>query len=87
MFDDFLKFLRGLGKKKKTGIINTSQAEQKLKEAADQATKTNLAEVTGKFDETTKPGEFKKQGEIIDEDGNPVVKEYSYNPELSLIHI
>ena len=59
MFDDFLKFLRGLGKK--TGIVNTSQAEKKLQEAADQFTKkTDLGEATGKFDETTKPGEFKK---------------------------
>ena len=34
-----------------------------------------------KYDETTQPGQFKKQGEIIDEEGTPVVKEYSYNPE------
>ena len=33
------------------------------------------------YDKTTKPGEFKKGPEVIDEDGNPVAKEYSYNPE------
>ena len=83
MFDDFLKFLRGLGKKKKTGIVNTSQAEKKLQEAADQFTKkTDLGEVTGKFDETTKPGEFKKSKEkIIDQEGNVEAEVFSYRPE------
>ena len=81
MFDDFLKFLRGLGKK--TGIVNTSQAEKKLQEAADQFTKkTDLGEVTGKFDETTKPGEFKKSKEkIIDQEGNVEAEVFSYRPE------
>ena len=67
MFDDFLKFLRSLRKEKKTGITATDQAEKKLQEAADQFTKkTDLGEVTGKFDETTKPGEFKKSKEKIE---------------------
>ena len=64
MFDDFLKFLKNLRKEKKTGITATDQAEKKLQEAADQFTKkTDLGEATGKFDETTKPGEFKKSKE------------------------
>ena len=40
-----------------------------------------VKDILSKYDETTPAGEFKKQGEIIDEAGNPVVKEYSYNPE------
>ena len=40
-----------------------------------------IDDFTSGYDKTTKPGEFKKGQEVIDEDGNPVVKEYSYNPE------
>ena len=83
MFDDFLKFLRSLRKEKKTGITATDQAEKKLQEAADQFTKkTDLGEATGKFDETTKPGEFKKSKEkIIDQEGNVEAEVFSYRPE------
>ena len=44
-------------------------------------TKTDVGEVAGKFDETTKPGEFKKQGDIIGPEGETQTKVYSYRPE------
>ena len=44
-------------------------------------TKTDVGEVSGKFDETTKPGEFKKQGDIIGPEGETQTKVYSYRPE------
>jgi len=40
-----------------------------------------IDDFTKGYDETTPPGEFKKQGEVIDEEGNVLTKEYSYNPE------
>ena len=40
-----------------------------------------IDDFTSGYDKSTKPGEFKKGPEVIDEDGNPVAKEYSYNPE------
>ena len=40
-----------------------------------------IDDFTSGYDKTTKPGEFKKGPEVIDEDGNAVAKEYSYNPE------
>ena len=49
-------------------------------DAAD-VTKTDVGEVAGKFDETTKPGEFKKQGDIIGPEGETQTKVYSYRPE------
>jgi hypothetical protein len=44
-------------------------------------TKTDVGEVAGKFDETTKPGEFKKQGDIIGPEGETQTKVFSYRPE------
>ena len=44
-------------------------------------TKTDVGEVAGKFDETTQPGQFKKQGEIIDEEGQTETIIGSYRPE------
>ena len=43
--------------------------------------KTDLGEVTGKFDETTKPGEFKAQKPILDQEGNIQTRVASYRPE------
>jgi len=40
-----------------------------------------IDDFTSGYDKSTKPGEFKKGPEVIDEDGNTVVKEVSYNPE------
>jgi hypothetical protein len=66
---DYLKDLFGVGKKADIPTAGTAKP-------------TNTVEdVFTKYDETTPPGQFKKQGEIIDEDGNVVTKEYSYNPE------
>ena len=44
-------------------------------------TKTDVGEVAGKFDETTQPGQFKKQGEIKDEEGQTETIIGSYRPE------
>ena len=44
-------------------------------------TKTDVGEVAGKFDETTKPGEFKRQDDIIGPEGETQTKVYSYRPE------
>ena len=43
--------------------------------------KTDLGEVSGKFDETTKPGEFKEQKPIVDQEGNIQTRVASYRPE------
>ena len=40
-----------------------------------------IDDFTKGYDETTPPGEFKKQGDVIDDQGNVVAKEYSYTPE------
>ena len=61
-------------------FLGLSKKADEAVETVD-AQKTSLGEVSSKYDETTPPGQFKKQGEIIDEDGNVVTKEYSYNPE------
>lgn len=66
---DYLKDLLGFGKKAADVPATTTKETGTVKD------------ILSKYDETTPAGEFKKQGEIIDEAGNPVVKEYSYNPE------
>ena len=81
MIEKFRKFLANLFKTSDSGIAQSTKGQQALDDFAADVRQTDLGDVTGKFDETTQPGQFKKQGEIIDEDGNPVVKEYSYNPE------
>ena len=84
MIERFKKFLQSLFKGSDTGIKQTTQAQQALKEAADEFTKkTDITDpaLTGKFDETTKPGEFKKQGEIIDEQGQTKTIIGSMRPE------
>tara|TARA_R110002020_G_scaffold442111_1_gene653264 strand:+ start:1930 stop:3522 length:1593 start_codon:yes stop_codon:yes gene_type:complete len=71
----FKEFLKNLfkGADTSTGITKSSVAQEKLKDAS---------ELFGKFDETTKPGEFKKQKEkIIDPDGNVEAEVFSYRPE------
>jgi hypothetical protein len=82
MIERFKKFLQSLFKGSDTGIKQTTQAQEKLKEAAEEFTKkTDLSEVTGKFDETTKPGEFKEQTPIIGPEGETQTKVFSYRPE------
>ena len=84
MIERFKKFLQSLFKGSDTGIKQTTQAQQALKEAADEFTKkTDITDpaLTGKFDETTKPGEFKEQTPIIDQEGNVKTRVVSYRPE------
>ena len=40
-----------------------------------------IDDFTKGYDDTTPPGQFKNQGEVIDDQGNVVAKEYSYTPE------
>ena len=40
-----------------------------------------IDDFTSGYDKSTKPGEFKKGPKVIDEEGNTVVQEVSYNPE------
>ena len=54
----FKKFLQSIFKGSDTGIKQTTQAQKALDEAAADIRKTDLGEVSGKFDETTKPGVF-----------------------------
>ena len=65
---DYLRDLFGFGKKADVPATTTKETG-------------TVKDILSKYDETTQPGQFKKQGEIIDEEGTPVVKEYSYNPE------
>jgi len=52
-----------------------------LKTDVADVTKTDVGQVAGKFDETTQPGQFKKQGEIIDQEGQTETIVGSYRPE------
>ena len=81
MIERFKKFLQSLFKGSDTGIKQTTQAQQALDEAAANIRKTDLGEVSGKYDETTKPREFKEQAPIIDQEGNVKTRVFSYNPE------
>ena len=83
MIERFRKFLQNLFKGSDTGIKQTTPAQQ-LKESAEEfVKKTDLGDpaLTGKYDETTPPGQFKEQTPIIDEEGNVVTRTFSYNPE------
>jgi len=81
MIERFKKFLQSLFKGSDTGIKSTTQAQEKLKEAAEQFKKTDLSEVTGGFDETTKPMEFKEGKPIIGPEGETQTRVFSYRPE------
>jgi len=74
-------YLANIFKGSDTGIKSTPQAQQALDEAASDIRKTDLGEVTGGFDETTKPGEFKEQTPIIGPEGETQTKVFSYRPE------
>ena len=63
------------------GLLDFFNLGKKADEVAETRDVQKKIEETTKFDETTKPGEFKKGPEVIDEDGNAVAKEDSYNPE------
>ena len=87
MFKSIKEFLENLFKTGRSGITTTEQATEaarKLKEASEESVKkTGLGDpaLTGKYDETTPPGQFKEQTPIIDEEGNVVTRTFSYNPE------
>ena len=64
------------------GILDFFGFGKKVDEVAETRDVQKRIEEKTKFDETTKPGEFKKQGEIVDaETGEVVTREYSYRPE------
>ena len=75
-------YLANIFKGSDTGIKSTTQAQEKLKEASEEFTKkTDLSEVTGGFDETTKPMEFKEGKPIIGPEGETQTRVFSYRPE------
>lgn len=64
------------------GILEKLGLDKLFKKAEEvEVQKTDVGEVSGKFDETTKPGEFKKQGDIIGPEGETQTKVYSHRPE------
>ena len=64
------------------GILEKLGLDKLFKKAEEvEVQKTDLGEVTGKFDETTKPGEFKAQKPILDQEGNIQTRVASYRPE------
>ena len=81
MYKRFKEFLKNLFKGSDTGIKSTTQAQQALDEAASDIRKTDLSEVTGGFDETTKPMEFKEGKPIIGPEGETQTRVFSYRPE------
>ena len=81
MYKRFKEFLKNLFKGSDTGIKSTPQAQQALDEAASDIRKTDLSEVTGGFDETTKPMEFKEGKPIIGPEGETQTRVFSYRPE------
>ena len=81
MIERLRKFLQNLFKGSDTGIKQTTQAQKALDEAAADIRKTDLGEVSGKFDETTKPGEFKEQEPIIGPECDVETRVVSYRPE------
>ena len=73
-------YLANIFKGSDTGIKSTTQAKQALDEAASDIRKTDLGEVTGGFDETTKPMEFKEGKPIIGPEGETQTRVFSYRP-------
>ena len=65
MIEKFRKFLANLFKTSDSGIAQSTKGQQALDDFAADVRQTDLGDATGKFDETTKPGEFKKQKEKI----------------------
>ena len=87
MFKSIKEFLENLFKTGRSGITTTDEAAEaarKLKEASEESVQqTGLGDpaLTGKYDETTPPGQFKEQTPIIDQEGNVKTRVFSYNPE------
>jgi len=75
-------YLANIFKGSDSGIKQSTIAKEKLKEASEEFTKkTDLSEVTGGFDETTKPMEFKEGKPIIGPEGETQTRVFSYRPE------
>ena len=72
MLKKIQEFFQSLLKTGKSGITKTDQAAETIED---------LAEVYGKYDPTTPPGQFKEQKPIIDEEGNIKTRVVSYTPE------
>ena len=83
MFDDIVKFFQNLLKSKKPGVTQSETGQSILKTTAEEAKKTDITDpsLTGKYDPTTPPGQFKEQKPIIDEEGNIKTRVVSYTPE------
>ena len=76
--DDFLEWLAKLLKGGDSGITQSSKAIEEL----DKVTKVTKEDLLGKFDETTKPGEFKTHKEkIISPEGETETIIGSHRPE------
>ena len=72
MLKKIQEFFQSLLKTGKSGITKTDQAAETIED---------LAEVYGKYDPTTPPGQFKEQKPIIDQEGNIKTRVASYTPE------
>jgi hypothetical protein len=72
MLKKIQEFFQSLLKTGKSGITKTDQAAETIED---------LAEVYGKYDPTTPPGQFKEQKPIIDQEGNIKTRIASYTPE------
>jgi hypothetical protein len=72
MLKKIQEFFQSLLKTGKSGITQTDQAAETIED---------LAEVYGKYDPTTPPGQFKEQKPIIDQEGNIKTRVASYTPE------
>ena len=72
MLKKIQEFFQSLLKTGKSGITKTDQAAETIED---------LAEVYGKYDPTTPPGQFKEQKPIIEQEGNIKTRVASYTPE------
>ena len=72
MLKKIQEFFQSLLKTGKSGITKTDQAAETIED---------LAEVYGKYDPTTPPGQFKEQKPKIDQEGNIKTRVASYTPE------
>ena len=72
MLKKIQEFFQSLLKTGKSGITKTDQAAETIED---------LAEVYGKYDPTTPPGQFKEQKPIMDQEGNIKTRVASYTPE------
>ena len=81
MFDDIVKFFQNLLKSKKPGVTQSETGQSILKTTAEEAKKTDITDpaLTGKYDPTTPPGQFKEQKPIIKLEKICFFKLYTHN--------